>query len=155
MSRILAVTNDDRTIPHNVCWWRLSLPKNDAGHVAVTQYHIPENKLPWDGSWTPWSGHIDYFDDRNDWSWPFSATLTNNHAEMDNKYGGEYLITFPTKFYLNVLDVLPPDVSETSRWLQVTEPGDRRLPTEQRLSEGCRMPRARPGWWLTTCPPIW
>jgi hypothetical protein len=138
------VTDDDRKVPRVACWWRLPLRANADGHVAVTQYHIPDDKIPWDGQWMPWSGHIDYFDGRNDWSWPFAVKTTNNFDEMDREYGDIYKIIYPTRHYLNVLDMVPPDAGLTSQWLQVTEPGNRVLPREGEF--GYFRPRARSDW---------
>jgi hypothetical protein len=144
MSRVLMVYNDDRKVPHNACWWRLALTPNADGHVAVTQLHSP-----WSRERPPWSAHIDYFDGRNDWSWPFEHHLSDNLAEVVDLYrtvdlyrGHPYRYIYPTKQYLDVLDVMPPDVSETSRWLQLTAVGEQIYPTE-RLSF---WPRSRQHW---------
>lgn len=114
MSRILWVDKDDREIPWDVCWWRLPLQPNADGYYAIYQIYAP---------FPPWAGHLDCFDGRNDWSWPFKAHLTE--IPPVNELDSIYQIIYPTRQYLDVLDTVPPDVSPESRWFQLT-------PTERR-----------------------
>jgi hypothetical protein len=147
MSRILMVSNDDRKVPAHACWWRLRLRKNDDGVVYMSQYHIPEDRLPWDGKWIPWSGHVDYFDGRNDWSWPFAQTVTmeTKSNPVASDYPELMIITGQT-YYLDVLDVTPPDSTESSQWLQLTPPVDQAHPGRLRSKLGVFWPRGRQHW---------
>lgn len=118
MSRVLLAPHPERPIHKLACWWRLRLFPNPDGHVYVQQIDIPDD---WPAGFEPWSGYIDYFDGRNDWSYPHRVSVGNNWDEMDRKYGGtphdRPYITFPTKFWLDVLDAFPPN---GLHWEQLT-----------------------------------
>lgn len=127
MSRILWANWDDRPMPPGVCWWRLPLRPNADGNCAVTQGHVPD---PWDQKTLPWLAHVDYFDGRDDWSWPFAHRLTP-------------VPTLPTLlaqvwkeahiavhyYHLDVLDIMPPAMD--GGWRQLTEFYDHRHPDDR------------------------
>lgn len=144
MSRILHVNHDDRPVLMDACWWRLTLglsQRDEHGNVAVQQYDAPEG-VDWH-TYDWWSGHIDYFDGRSDWMWPFKSEL--RQAEPLRCFGGDYIPS--TIWYLFVLDLIPPDCTAQSKWRQMTYPGDFYLPTRDEPNRWYnQFPKARCDW---------
>lgn len=106
MSRLLAVRDDDRDIPDNACWWRLRLAPNAEGWTSVIQL----DRHP---GW--WCGYVDYFDGRNDWSWPFGIAHHDEYPE-DELIGRRPIRIYPAVHYLDILDVVPPHLG----WYRLT-----------------------------------
>lgn len=148
MSRLLRLMNDPRKVPDEACWWRLRTRANaDCVHIT-TQIHIPDERLPWDGKWMPWSSHSDYFDGRNDWSMPYACIWGPDLSEDrydDSRIDCPTTILIDRRCYLDLLDVRPPDVSDTSRWLMLTPPGYQDYPTEG-WRKNYFWPRSRQHW---------
>jgi hypothetical protein len=146
VSRILFVLDDARTVPWEACWWRLRLRRNVDGNVAITQVYIPEGRTLED--FEPWAGHTDYFDGRNDWSWPYKAQTSFDEPKFDGPWidCDRTIAIRPGSYYLDVLDTVPPDVSDTSRWTQLTRPGIHIHPGRRVDDYSYPWPRARRDW---------
>ncbi|MBB3752461.1 hypothetical protein FHT44_004973 [Mycolicibacterium sp. BK634] len=105
MSRILQIVDDDRPVPKDACWWSLLLEPNEDGYFYVEQLHVPDN---WDGR-RPWSYSIEYFDGRNDWSWPFDVKI--KPSELNEALQDVLRPAIRSqRYFLRVLDVIPPSM---------------------------------------------
>lgn len=75
MSRILLVADDPRPLPDAASWWRLPLRRemvNQDDHLLVQRLDVGD-----EGDFsTAWAAHIEYFDGRGDWHFPFTHRVT-------------------------------------------------------------------------------
>ncbi|AEK10011.1 hypothetical protein FDH96_gp100 [Mycobacterium phage Rey] len=99
-------------MPETACWWRLRLQPNEDGYACVHQWHVGEDWTP--EKYIPWSGHIDYFDGRNDWSWPYKVETHVVYPHLKESYYQEidWHSVRPGRpvYYLDVLDLVPPSL---------------------------------------------
>ncbi|QNJ56899.1 hypothetical protein SEA_REINDEER_89 [Mycobacterium phage Reindeer] len=120
MSRILLMNDDDRQVPHTACWWRLRLYRNADGFYYTQQLHVGEDWTP--DSHIPWSGHIDYYDGRNDWTWPYKAHIYVD--EQIPEIGRGRTVIPNRKYFLDILDVVPPHLPSSydprQQWFRLT-----------------------------------
>lgn len=116
------MNDDDRQVPYTACWWRLRLHPNEDGLYYTEFLHVGEDWTP--GSYVPWSGHIDYYDGRNDWSWPFDYRVNLEYETLDHWGHDHTPIGLDKKCYLDVLDVVPPSLPTThsphTPWCRLT-----------------------------------
>jgi hypothetical protein len=105
MSRILLVNKDIRgPIPEEVQWWRHVLSPNDNGIMWTLRIGVGEFMSPF----KPWAWDIEYYDQRNDWSFPYAYKMWEGRSKRVFK-------PFESpKFVLDVLDILPPGIQPWS-----------------------------------------
>lgn len=154
MSRVLVVNNDDRPVPMDACWWTLRLGRGNVdehGNVAVHRYDVPPGEDFREYSW--WTATLDYFDGRNDWSWPFKTDF--RMAEPRHQLAGYIQPTL--LWYVSVLDLIPPHCTPDTKWMQASRPGDHYLPKHPEPPRVCGMPYVYGDWDFTPVPgmPHW
>ncbi|QSM01139.1 hypothetical protein SEA_NANOSMITE_94 [Mycobacterium phage Nanosmite] len=135
--------DDSRQVPEEACWWRLRLRRNpETGYVYLIQT---------DGHDEPWAGYLEYYDGRDDWTFPYRwqtnvARKFEDIMASPDPYGFgppiEHVRTIITGqiYYLDVLDVTPPHwpdvcVLDKYMWRKLTDDGWHPGPPDYDTSE--------------------
>lgn len=112
MSRVLLVTEDPRSLPSSeLHWWRQRLTPNEDGiyYVIYTDRVDVDSrygKEQWE--YGVWAGYVDYFDGRDDWSFPYKARLEPIYESCDLDFRGAKISPI-AGVHLDVLAGVPPN----------------------------------------------
>jgi hypothetical protein len=130
MSRILFVTNDPRPVPNYARWWRLRLQPNRDGIIHILRLDI-KGLADWNQrifpSLMPWSGSVEFFDGRDDWSFPHDWAF--DLIEDPTVWPSRLIQSIFQREYLDVLGTYWALRVPYPEWEPLTDIGDLVHPT--------------------------
>lgn len=113
MSRILLVKDDPRSLPcSELHWWRHKLKPNSDLIYHVTSVDLIEVDPKYGKEsvdYGAWSGYIDYFDGRNDWSFPYKLRYKPVYESREIRPGQFYTVPQLKGMGIDILSRTPPN----------------------------------------------